>query len=55
MVLGLEHEAVTTPATKLDASWSKLEASVRRIWDNTPEGAEKIVRMLDTISQLRSG
>src|SRR3546814_8133471 len=54
-VLGLNLETVTAPATKADASWSRLEASVRGIWDNTPEGAEKIARMLDTIGQLRAG
>lgn len=55
MVLGLELEPLTTSATKRDVSWSRLEASVRGIWDNTPEGAEKIARMLDAIGQLRSG
>lgn len=54
ITLGLELASIRTPATKVDASWSKLEASVRRIWDNTPEGANKIARMLDTIGQLRS-
>src|SRR3546814_3415524 len=34
-VLGLNLETVTAPATKADASWSRLEASVRGIWDNT--------------------
>jgi len=47
-------ETVTIQATRSDASWAKLEASVRRIWDQTPEGAEKTVIVLDTIRQLRS-
>lgn len=52
--LGLEVEAVKVPATKADASWSKIKNSARSVWDNSPEGAEKIVRILETIGELRS-
>jgi len=52
--LGLELQTVKSSATKKDASWSKIEARVRSIWDNTPEGAEKIARVLEAIAQLRS-
>ena len=50
--LGLKSESVAARPTTKDASWSKLEASVRSIWDNTPEGAEKIARVLKTIGDL---
>ena len=52
--LGLEVETVKVPATKEDASWSKIEASARSIWDNSAEGADKIARILETIGQQKS-
>ena len=54
-ILELELETIAMPATELDVSWSRLEASLRKIWDNTPAGADKVVRMLDAIRKLRSG
>lgn len=51
--LGLEVQTVKGPATKEDASWSKIEASARGIWDNSVEGANKIARILETIGQLK--
>ncbi len=54
-VLGLSMEPPGRPREKEDASWVRLEASVRRLWDRTPEGAERIVRVLDTIAALKSG
>ena len=50
--IGLEVQTVKTSATKNDASWSKIEASARDIWDNSSEGADKIARILQTIGQL---
>ena len=35
------------------AAWAKLEASVRRAWDETPQGAELLVRIIDAIAQVR--
>jgi transcriptional regulator with XRE-family HTH domain len=52
-VLGLKIETVTTPSRRRDAAWAKLEASVRRLWDDSPQGAERIAAMLDTIAELR--
>ena len=52
--LGIKLETPSTAATKEDASWSRLQASVRSIWDKTPEGAAKLVRVLDTIGQLKN-
>lgn len=52
--LGLEIERVRTLATREAASWSRIEASARSIWDKTPEGAEKIARVLEVIGQLKS-
>lgn len=38
----------------MDVEWAKAHASLRRIWDGTPEGAATIRRMLDAIADLRA-
>jgi hypothetical protein len=52
-VLGLEMDAAVFEASIETAAWAKLQASLRGLWDKTPEGADKIVRVLDTIGALR--
>ena len=52
-VLGLEVSAAPLEPSAETAAWAKLEASMRGLWDMTPEGADKIVRVLDTIGALR--
>lgn len=52
--LGLEVTTVSTPASETDAAWSKIEASARRVWDNSVAGADKIARILETIGQLKA-
>lgn len=37
----------------MDADWAKVNSSLRQIWDQTPEGAESIRRVLDAIANLR--
>ncbi|MES0069396.1 helix-turn-helix domain-containing protein [Mesorhizobium sp. M0074] len=38
----------------MDTEWAKAHASLRRIWDETPEGAMTIRRVLDAIADLRA-
>ena len=38
----------------MDTEWAKANASLRRIWDQTPEGAAMIRRMLDAVADLRA-
>lgn len=38
----------------MDMEWTKNHVSLRRIWDETPEGAAAIRRMLDAIAELRT-
>jgi len=38
---------------EMDTEWAKANASLRRIWDHTPEGAAIIRRVLDAIADLR--
>ena len=55
IALGLELRAIEMAATKEDASWLKIKARVRSICNETPEGAEKIARLLEIVGQFRSG
>jgi primosomal replication protein N len=52
-VLGLEMDSTAFEPNAETAAWAKLQASLRGLWDKTPEGAEKIARVLDTIGALR--
>lgn len=54
-VLGLEMNSAALASTDESRSWKRLESSLRTLWDKTPEGADKIVRVLDTIGALRNG
>lgn len=38
---------------EMDTEWAKANASLRRIWDHTNEGAAIIRRVLDAIADLR--
>jgi len=53
-VLGIEVETVSGDQAHDDPAWLKIEASVRAIWDKTPEDADKIARLIQTVGQLRS-
>jgi transcriptional regulator with XRE-family HTH domain len=33
-----------------DASWAKLERSVRRAWDKTPQGADRLARVITAVA-----
>lgn len=35
-------------------AWAKLEASVRRAWDQTPQGAERLVAVIDAVAKVTS-
>lgn len=35
------------------AAWAKLEASVRRAWDQTPQGAERLVAVIDAVAKVK--
>lgn len=52
-VLGLDMDSTLIEPNAETAAWTKLQASLRGLWDKTPEGADKIVRVLDTIGALR--
>jgi hypothetical protein len=41
------------PSGKSDAAWVQVQSSIRRIWDETPEGAKAIARMLDAVADIK--
>lgn len=45
-----EHSSLED--VKNRAAWAKLEASVRRAWDHTPQGAERLVAVLDAVAEV---
>ena len=54
-VLGVEVETVTLRSGQGDASWGQLEVSLRNLWDETPAGARRIAKILDTMAEWRAG
>lgn len=50
-VLGVKVPKMVESA-KVDPEWAKANASLRRIWDHTPQGAATIRRVLDAIADL---
>lgn len=51
--LGLAVRTVELPKAAEDAAWSKLEASVLRAWDRTPQGADKLARIMEAVADIR--
>ena len=35
------------------AAWARLEASMRRAWDQSPQGAERLVAVIDAVAQMQ--
>jgi hypothetical protein len=54
--IGIEVASISLEVTEDAIAWRRLEASLRDLWDKdkTPEGADLIVRVLDTIGALRT-
>lgn len=51
--LGLAVRTVELPKAAGDAAWSRLEASVLRAWDRTPQGADKLARIMEAVADIR--
>ena len=52
-VLGVKVPRLSLDAT-MEVEWDRAHASMRRIWNETPEGAVVIRRMLDAIADLQA-
>jgi len=52
--LGVPIDEVPPEDELVDPVWLKIEESVRQLWDKTPEGAEKIANLLESVERLQS-
>ena len=56
-VLGVTVPGVTVASARTDdrpvIPWPRLEESLNRLWDRTPEGMERIAALLETVASLR--
>lgn len=50
-VEGMWADDLSEP-TSTEAAWARLEASVRRAWDETPAGAERLARVIDAVAEV---
>lgn len=50
-----EHNDDAPKEVRKHAAWAKLEASVRRAWDQTPKGAERLVAVIDAVAKVTPG
>ena len=53
-VLGVQVETVQTRSGEDDPSWRRLEMSLRNLWDQTPKGAKRIIKILDSMADWRT-
>lgn len=53
LALDVKLSRAEVKANSSDPSWAQVQSSIRRIWDETPEGAKAITRMLEAIADLK--
>ena len=53
-VLEIDLDDLGIQAIKNSPAWLQLEQGIRNLWDETPHGANLIVRLLGAIADLRS-
>ncbi len=54
-VLGVDphgDEAADAISAEAGIAWTKLQESVRRAWDRTPQGAERLVRVIEAVAEI---
>lgn len=49
---GMLAEPTSRQAMK-SAAWAKLEASVRRAWDETPQDAARLAAVIDAVAEIK--
>lgn len=50
-VLGLDP-AAAKPATEWDAAWARLERDLQKLWEESPDRARQIAKLLDAMAKL---
>ena len=52
--LGVIVPRVEPDIQDMTPEWAAAQSSMRRIWDETPEGARTIAKLLDAIADLQA-
>ncbi|WP_347302145.1 helix-turn-helix transcriptional regulator [Croceibacterium sp. TMG7-5b_MA50] len=52
--LGVKVPRLEPDAGETDPEWAQAQSSMRRVWDETPEGARVIARMLNAVAELQA-
>ena len=53
MALGLKGEGLGGPPSADEILAGRLKAGILELWDRTPEDAERLIRLLDQLADLR--
>lgn len=49
---GLQSSARAQGEARRSAAWRRLENSMRRAWDETPDGADRLARVIDAVAEV---
>lgn len=52
--LGVPPQYAINSDDPSDASWHQLTTSIRKLWDRTPQDADRIITILEKIAEFRS-
>ena len=50
-VLGLDPSAAR-PATKSDAAWAQVERNLRELWEESPDRARRMAKLMEAMTKL---
>jgi len=50
-VLGLDP-AAAKPATESDAAWALLERNLRKLWEDSPDRAKQMAKLMEAMTKL---
>ena len=50
-VLGLDPKAAV-PATKADAAWAQVQRNLRELWEESPDRAKRMTKLMEAITTL---
>ena len=50
-VLGLDP-AAARPASKSDAAWAQLEGNLRKLWEDSPDRAKRMAKLMESMTRL---
>lgn len=49
----LREDEFTAKQLQKRAAWNRLEESIRRAWDQTPQGADRLVAVIDAVAKVK--